>query len=183
MSTEVTTGKLAKLGGVFRAPAGTTLPTSADSSLDSAYKDMGEISEDGITKSYTYESTDIKNMNGAVVLTVQTSKNVTFAFKDISLLNTDAMKAIYGKNNVTGSIATGLAIEENDDEPEEAIWVIDMVCSDGTLHRTVIPRGKISDIGDVVYKNDEAAAYDLTISALNDEDGVKVYEYFDEEES
>ncbi len=180
---EVTTGKLGKLGGVYRAPAETALPTDATTDLASAFKNIGEVSEDGITKSYSYESEEIKNMDGAVVLTVQTSKGVTYAFKDISLLNIDAMKAVYGEENVTGSLETGISIEENDDEPEEAVWVIDMVCSDGTLHRTVIPRGKISDIGDVVYKNDEAAGYDLTLSCLKDNDGVKVYEYFAEEES
>ena len=101
-ATEVTTGKL---GGVFRAPAGTTLPTDATTTLASTFKNIGEVSEDGITKSYSYESEEIKNMNGAVVLTVQTSKNVSFAFKDISLLNIDAMKAVYGADNVTGTLA------------------------------------------------------------------------------
>ena len=179
-ATEVTTGKL---GGVFRAPAGTTLPTDATTTLASTFKNIGEVSEDGITKSYSYESEEIKNMNGAVVLTVQTSKNVSFAFKDISLLNIDAMKAVYGADNVTGTLADGLAIQENDDEPEEAVYVLDLVCSDGTLHRTVIPRGKISDIGDIVYKNNEAAGYDLTLACLNDNSDIKVYEYFSEEES
>ena len=49
---EVTTGKLGKLGGVYRAPAETALPTDATTDLASAFKNIGEVSEDGITKSY-----------------------------------------------------------------------------------------------------------------------------------
>lgn len=175
---EVTTGVRRSLGGVYRAPIGTTLPTSADESLAADFKDMGYISEDGITKSRSVETQNIMEWGGAVVHVVQTSKDVTLAFKDISTLNIDVIKAIYGENNVSGTIATGLTVQENDDEPEEAIWVVDMLCLDGTLERMVIPRGKIGELGDEVYKRDEAVGYDITLSCLPDTSGVKVYTYY-----
>lgn len=180
---EVTTGVRRSLGGVYRAAIGTTLPTDADSNLAADFKDMGYISEDGITKSRSYETQELKEWGGTTVHVVQTSKEVTMAFKDISTLNLDVIKAVYGSGNVSGSIATGLAVQEGDDEPEEAIWVIDEVCLDGTLERTVIPRGKISELGDEVHKKDEAVGYDITLTCLPDSSGVKVYTYYDEAES
>lgn len=179
----VTTGVRRSLGGVFRAPIGTTLPSDADSALDADYKDMGYISEDGITKSRSVDSQDIIEWGGTTVHVIQTSKTVTFQFKDIETLNLDAIKAVYGAANVDGSIAAGLEVIENDAEPEEAIWVIDIATLGGVLERIVIPRGKITELGDEVYKRDEAVGYDITITCLPDEDGNKVYTFMNEEES
>ena len=174
----VTTGVRRSLGGVYRAPLGTTLPEDATTALANDFKDQGYISEDGITKSRSFETQNIIEWGGTTVQVVQTSKDVTLAFKEIETLNIEAIKAVYGEENVDGTIATGLTVIENDEEPVEAVWVVDIVCLDGTLERMVIPRGKISELGDEVYKRDEATGYDITLTCLPDEDGNKIYTYF-----
>lgn len=177
-ANEVTTGVRRSLGGVFRAPAGTTLPTDADTALAATFKDMGFISEDGITKSRSVETSDIKEWGGTTVHVIQTSKEVTVQFQELATLNIDVIKSIYGDDNVSGTMADGLTVIENDDEPEEAVWVVDITCLDGTLERMVIPRGKISELGDEVYKRDEAVSYDVTITCLPDNSGNKIYTYY-----
>lgn len=177
-ANEVTTGVRRSLGGVFRAPAGTTLPTDADTALATTFKDMGFISEDGITKSRSVETSDIKEWGGSTVHVIQTSKEVTVQFQELATLNIDVIKSIYGNDNVSGTMADGLTVIENDDEPEEAVWVVDITCLDGTLERMVIPRGKISELGDEVYKRDEAVSYDVTITCLPDDSGNKIYTYY-----
>ena len=46
--TKVTAGKPKVGGALFRAPAGTALPTDAVTALAEAYKCLGYVSEDGV---------------------------------------------------------------------------------------------------------------------------------------
>lgn len=173
-ATKVTTGVRRSLGGVYCAPAGTALPTDADSTLAATYKEQGYISEDGVTKSYSTDIQIVKEWSGREIKVIRTEKTITYAFKELETLNEDTIKSVYGAENVEGTIDSGLTITETDDQPEEAVWVIDMVADNGTLERHVIPRGVITERGDEIYKRDEAVAFDLTITALADSDGDKV---------
>lgn len=164
-AANVSTGKPATTGGVYRAPSGTTLPTDATTALASAFKCMGYISEDGVTHSMTRESEDVNAWGGDVVLSPQKSKKETFAFTMIESQNEDVLKAVYGDTNVSGSLATGLEILSNAKELERAVWVIERKTSDGGNSRTIIPDGQVTEVGDLVYRDDQAIGYPVTITA------------------
>lgn len=173
----VSAGKPKIGGAVFRAVAGTTPPTDATTSLAAAFKDLGYCSEDGLVNSNSPSSTNIKAWGGDTVLTIQEEKEDTFQLTLIEVLNTEVLKTVYGSSNITGALNTGLTVKANAKEPEEGVWAIDLVLNSNTVKRVVIPKGKISKIGDISYTDSDAIGYKITITAIPDSNGNTHYEY------
>ena len=139
-------------GAIYYDPLTATLPSTADGEL-SGFTCLGYISEDGITNSNSRESDSFKAWGGDTVLTSQTSYTDTFNFKLLEVLNKDVLKTVFGADNVSGDLATGLTVNANSKELPAQAWVIDMIMRDDTLNRIVIPNGKISEVGDITYSS------------------------------
>lgn len=175
-TTKVSAGKPKVAGAVYRAPLGTALPTDASTSLASAFVDMGYISEDGVTNSNSPDTEKIKAWGGQVVLIVSTEKPDTFQLTFLESLNANVLQTVYGADNVTvsGNVITVLA---NAKELGEFVYVIDVVMRGGAMKRIVIPDGALSELGDIVYKDDEAIGYEVTLDCMPDAAGNSHYEY------
>lgn len=173
----VTYGKPKKTGAIFIAPIGTTLPTDAKTALDAAFKETGYAGDNGLVNDNSPNSDTIRAWGGAIVLVVQTEKSDTFQFTLIEAMNVDALKAVYGSDNVSGDIDTGITIKANSEEQEENSWVFDMVFKGGVLKRIVLPDAKVSEVGEITYADGEAVGYEITLTAYPDESGNTHYEY------
>lgn len=173
----VTAGKPKVGGAIYRAPIGTTIPTDATTALDGAFVNMGFVSEDGVTNSNSPESDELKAWGGDTVLNLQTAKPDTFKYTLIEALNTEVLKHVYGDDNVTGTLSTGITIKANSEDQEEQIIVIEMALKGDVLKRIVIPDGKVTEVGDIVYQDGGAVGYETTLTALPDSSGNTHYEY------
>ena len=176
-ATNVTVGKPKVGGAIYVAPLGSTLPTDSSTALAAAFKCLGYVSEDGVTNSNSPESDNVKAWGGDTVLVLQTDRPDSFALKLLETLDEDVLKTIYGSSNVTVDGNGNITVKATADEMTGHAWVIEMVMRGNRAKRIVIPNGTISELGDIVYKDDEAAGYEVTLQNVPDSNGVYHYEY------
>lgn len=170
-SSNVTTAKPKIGGAIYTAPLGTELPKDTASELNEAFKSLGYISEDGLSNEDKRESEEIQAWGGDVVESAQKSNTL------IEALNIEVLKEIYGKDNVTGDLKAGITVKSNSKPLEEHCLVIEMILKNNTVKRIVIPKGKVSEVGEIKYVDNEAAGYETTLQAFPDAEGNTHYEY------
>ncbi len=173
----VTVGKPRIGGSIYVGAVGSTLPTTADAKLDTAFKEIGYLAEDGIVNSNSPESDNVKAWGGDVVITTQSEKPDTFKMTMIEALKSEVLKVVYGDDNVTVGEDKMITVKANGSEPAARAWVFDMIMKDGALKRIVIPQGKITELGDITYNDSDPVGYEATITCLVDGNGNTHYEY------
>ena len=175
--TNVSTGKPKVAGSVYRAPAGTAVPTDATTALANTFIAMGYISEDGVKNDSSFDTEAIREWGGDPVYETESNRSDVFKMMFIESINPDVLKAVHNAANVSGTLTDGIAVQVDGDEHETAAWVIEMVLRGGVLKRICIPEAKISKIAEVVYKRNEAIGYDVELTAFPDASGNYHYEY------
>ena len=179
-ATKVTAGKPMTGGAILVAPLGTSLPTSTAATIAAAFENVGYISDAGVVNSNSPTSTSVKAWGGDTVLDVQTEKPDTFKFTLIEAKNIEALKLVFGSDNVSGTLATGITINANSKEQVAKSIVIDMLLSNNTAKRVVLPNCKVTAVGDVTYSDSAAVGYEVTVSCYPDSNGNTHYEYIKE---
>lgn len=176
-ATNVTTGPGSVNGYIFAAPVGTPLPTATTDTLNSAFKDLGFVSEDGFKIGNSFNGgVEVKEWRGNTVYNHPGSKSETASLTFIEALNIEMLKVIYGPNNVT--VANDeVHIAADADGAIPMSYVVDIEQRGGRLRRIVLPNATITSLGDIVFKNNEAVGYDVTFGLSLGANGTTHDEY------
>ncbi|HEP1436469.1 phage tail protein [Streptococcus pyogenes] len=173
----VTSAKPKAGGAIYSAPLGTELPKDAKSELNTKFKNLGYVSEDGVVNEDTRSSENIKAWGGDIVGAVQTEKEDTFTYKLIESLKVEVLKEVYGSANVTGDLEKGIHIKSNSSELEAHAIVIDMIMNGGILKRIVLTNAKVDEVSEIKYVDGEVVGYETKLKCFPDENGDTHHEY------
>jgi hypothetical protein len=176
-TTNVSAGKPKVGGAIFVAPSTETLPTDATTALPESFVCVGYISDDGVNNKIEMKNNDIQAWGGDTVLNAQESRAETYEFTMIET-NEASLKQAFGEENVTVDGVTKVTtVKHNGLERKAYVYVVEMIMTGNRVKRTVIPNGKVTDIGEIKYVDKEPIGYDTTITALPDASGNTAYDY------
>ena len=174
-------GKGVKGGYVFSAPTDTTLPTDIKTPLDTAFKCLGFISEDGYVETVEEDSNDLVDMNGDLMDSTN-SNRVESAQVTFAEIKAETLKRQYGDDNVTD--ASGIiTVKHNSDSHPTFAYVLELVLKNGRRWRKVVPMGQSSELDDLTIASSELCQRALTIKYLTDDNGNTCYDYFESTET
>lgn len=131
-------------GAISSGTTKTTLPTDATTDLVTGFVKLGYVSEDGLTNGLDQDAENIKAWGGDTILTVRTSRTETFKFTLVQALDVDVLKEVYGQDNVTGDLTTGITVKHNGMELPRRAFVIDMLMTGNAVKRIVVPFGQVT---------------------------------------
>lgn len=156
--------RVAVSGKVSIGPTATAAPTTAESTLNVAFKDLGYVSEDGVTESRERSTEQIKAwQDGDIVRETITDSALRFQFTLIES-NPETIALFYGATVDTDD--GSLVIVPSATGGRKA-FVLDVIDGD-VLIRYYVPQGEILEVGDVVYSNGAPIGYDVTLSTYPD---------------
>ena len=166
-------------GYAFRAPIGTTLPTSPTADLDSAFVEIGLISSDGIVYSRSENTNTYRDYADKVIYVDSTER--TEAAK-ITYVETSPKVLEEYNGNATGTADSFYS--DRDGDHTAYVYVFDAVIGDSMLKRTVCPCGKVTSVDDVTQAPGNLLGYPCNYTFSYDTTaGFTVRDYFAKAES
>lgn len=165
-------------GGVLAGPTTATLPTSLTDALGSEFESLGYVTEDGVTEAVSRDSEKKKAWGGQIVKILSTDHEATWSFALMETANVAGLKAVYGEDNISDAGEGESLLKINADELPERAFIFDMLDKGSKIgKRIVLPKARITEVGDVVYTHQDTTSFEVTIEAMEDESGNKAYIY------
>lgn len=146
-------------GRLAYGPTSTSAPTAVDSAV-SGVKEVGYISEDGVTEKRDRSTTKLKAwQNAATVRTIV--EEASFQI-EATIIETskETLELFYGAPVGTKG---DVLVNPSATGGTKAI-ILDVIDGDDMI-RTWIPNGEVIEVGEMTYKNGEPIGYPVTIEA------------------
>lgn len=156
-------------GRIYIAPVGTAAPTTSVSALDSDYRDLGFISEDGISATFGVSVEDINSFQSLLpIRRVVTGRSTDLSFT-LRQWNVDTFSFALGGGSVeaNGSEYTFYP-PANGDALQESAVVVEW--ADGDKHyRLFIAKAVVTDAVETSITRNAAADLPISLSVLGSE--------------
>lgn len=150
------------------APEGTALPTNAGSSLNVAFVDMGEISEDGLEHAFDVKTESIKNWEGKVLRQVNPETDVTFKLMFMETIE-PVIELFYGQS-VESQLGDYSRVLLNTPPVLPRAMVLTVYdAAEGRFKKYAISKGVVSDREPVKEISTDGTYYGCTVTCLFDE--------------
>lgn len=180
----ITIGRPKVGGAIYYAPAGTTLPTDADSSLAAAFVNLGYVTEDGVTQSTSEETDNLIAWGPENVMVVQNDFGETVTYNLLETIRPGVLQYVRGADNVIVGDDGSIKSATTGEQLPRGVIVIDTIQNNGSanprIHRIVYGDCQITDrSGDQTYNNSDPVTFPVTFTAFKFDSqavpGKKVY--------
>lgn len=153
-------------GSVYVAPTGTTLPVEPDDALDAAFVDLGAITEDGVTLSPSQSIEKIKAWQSSkAVRVLKTEDELSVGFT-LMEWNEDTFGLAFGGGTVSATTGTETKwVPPAAGSVDERAFVVEWT-DDTITYRLVIPKGIVSETGEIALKKSDASGLEVTVEVL-----------------
>lgn len=164
---------------VYVADVGTTAPTTPTAAPGTGWTELGWLGDDGLTETRNVESDQKRAwQGGALVRTVRSSDTRQFKFVAWETNATTIGLTRPGSTPTTATGVTTTPVKAYTGSDIRA-WIVDQ--RDGAINnRKIIAKGEVVDMGDIVGKNGELVAYELTVECYPASDGTLYIELTDD---
>ncbi len=159
-------------GMFFHAPAGTALPTYPSDTLSSSWKEVGDVSDAGLSLAFTKSTQNLRNWANKIKRTVLTehAEAVTAPIMDTT---EEVFRTVLGSAAVTSTSASGshgkvtkAALSQSTLPPEEAYLFL--MKDDDDLIMLGCKKGQITAMDTVTFAPGSTINWTPTITALDD---------------
>ena len=168
-TNEVNLGAGLATGMFFHAPANTALPAYPLEELDNAWKEVGYVSQDGITWHHGRSAEALKDWSNSIRRMLQSSDDKTVAATIISTTK-EVLETIFGADHVTETAASqdhgkleAVEVKEGVMSGEEAFLFLMKDGDDTFMLGTT--RGFITNLDDITFAPGASITCGATISA------------------
>lgn len=172
------------LGGIWRAPLGTTLPIDTTTALTSPFVSLGYVDDDGLTRNESRPNTKKFAWGGALIASLQQSYSVTFTFKLVQVLDADVLKAVHSDGNVsvaapTTTVGTVTTTTLNPTLNKNGVWAFESFYQLTTM-RQAAPIARVTQVRPYKWTHKDLAVYDVDLECFPDANGNFVYKIDDD---
>lgn len=169
-------------GAILDAPLTATLPTSVDAAT-TGFSSSGYITEDGLSFSPTYNTTDLKDWSGATVRKILNSFDGQLSWSEMQFDEASLARA-FGAGNVTTTAATSahgkqITVAIGAELPPERRWVYNIKDGDKKV-RICVPRGQVVNVDAITFDASTSINLPLTLACYPDASGKCIYIYTDD---